>query len=164
MASPASLSEFKGIVVAVPTALFWDDELEALQGRVDACWPKVDATVAAEKNDSWENNHPTNPCALRISVGGGALRWQWTRPEGAAEPALEDHVQRHMQPVTAEEAAGIAVGGTRFVGHGVADAQGAAGAGGDEPLGKHGKHGEADQANGESGQILVADKQRVAEE
>jgi len=84
--------------------------------------------------------------------------------EGAAEPALEDHVQRHMQPVTAEEAAGIAVGGTRFVGHGVADAQGAAGAGGDEPLGKHGKHGEADQANGESGQILVADKQRVAEE
>jgi len=55
MAEPASLPEFKGNVVAVPTAPFWDDELEALQGRVDACWPKVDATVAAEKNDSWEN-------------------------------------------------------------------------------------------------------------
>ncbi|MCX6879018.1 MAG: hypothetical protein NTW21_35200 [Verrucomicrobia bacterium] len=55
MAAPAALPEFKGNVVAVPTAPFWDDELEALQGRVDACWPKVDATVAAEKNDSWEN-------------------------------------------------------------------------------------------------------------
>ena len=55
MAAPAALPEFMGHVVAVPTAPFWDDELEALQGRVDACWPKVDATVAAEKNDSWEN-------------------------------------------------------------------------------------------------------------
>jgi len=55
MAAPASLPEFKGNVVAVRTAPFWDDELEALQTRVDACWPKVDATVAAEKNDSWEN-------------------------------------------------------------------------------------------------------------
>jgi len=55
MAAPAALPEFQGNVVAVPTAPFWDDELEALQARVDACWPKVDATVAAEKNDSWEN-------------------------------------------------------------------------------------------------------------
>ena len=55
MAAPAALAEFKGNVVAVPTAPFWDDELEALQARVDASWPKVDATVAAEKNDSWDN-------------------------------------------------------------------------------------------------------------
>jgi len=54
-AAPASLPEFKGNVVAVPTAPFWDDDLEALQARMDACWPKVDARVAAEKNTSWEN-------------------------------------------------------------------------------------------------------------
>jgi hypothetical protein len=53
--APASLPEFKGNVVAVQTAPYWDDELEALQGRMDACWPKVDARVAAEKNTSWEN-------------------------------------------------------------------------------------------------------------
>lgn len=55
MAAPASLPEFKGNVVAVQTAPFWDGDLEALEARMDACWPKVDATVAAEKNDSWEN-------------------------------------------------------------------------------------------------------------
>ncbi len=55
MAAPASLPEFKGNVVAVRTAPYWDDELEALQGRMDACWPKVDARVAAEKDNSWEN-------------------------------------------------------------------------------------------------------------
>jgi hypothetical protein len=52
---PTSLPEFHGNVVAVPTAPYWDDELDALQQRMDACWPKVDARVAAEKNDSWEN-------------------------------------------------------------------------------------------------------------
>ena len=53
--APVSLPEFKGNVVAVQTAPFWDDELEALQTRMDACWPKVDARVAAEKDTSWEN-------------------------------------------------------------------------------------------------------------
>lgn len=37
------------------TAPFWDDELETLQERMEACWPKVDAKVAEEKNDSWDN-------------------------------------------------------------------------------------------------------------
>ena len=55
MAAPASLPEFKGNVVAVPTACYWDDELEALQVRMEKCWPKVDARVAAEKDTSWEN-------------------------------------------------------------------------------------------------------------
>jgi hypothetical protein len=55
MAAPASLPEFKGNVVAVPTAPFWGDDLEALQGRMEKCWPKVDARVAAEKDTSWEN-------------------------------------------------------------------------------------------------------------
>jgi len=31
------------------------DDLEKLQERMEACWPKVDAKVAEEKNDSWEN-------------------------------------------------------------------------------------------------------------
>jgi len=51
----AALPEFKGNVVAVPTAPYWDDELEALQGRMEACWPKVDARVTAEKDTSWKN-------------------------------------------------------------------------------------------------------------
>ena len=51
----ASLPEFKGNVMAVPTAPFWDDDLQALQERMEACWPKVDAKVAEEKDDSWEN-------------------------------------------------------------------------------------------------------------
>ncbi|MGA2033791.1 MAG: sialate O-acetylesterase [Thermoguttaceae bacterium] len=53
--APTLLCEFKGNVVAVQTAPYWDDDLEALQARMDACWPKVDARVAAEKNTSWEN-------------------------------------------------------------------------------------------------------------
>ncbi|OYV07461.1 MAG: hypothetical protein CFE26_00885 [Verrucomicrobiales bacterium VVV1] len=53
--SVATLPEFKGNVVAVPTARFWDDDLEALQEKMESCWPKVDAKVAEEKDDSWEN-------------------------------------------------------------------------------------------------------------
>ena len=53
--APLSLPEFKGNVVAVQTAPYWDDDLEALQGRMYAYWPKVDARVATEKNTSWEN-------------------------------------------------------------------------------------------------------------
>jgi len=48
MAAPASLPEFKGNVVAVPTALYWDDELEALRARLEGFWSKVDARVAEE--------------------------------------------------------------------------------------------------------------------
>ncbi len=51
----ASLPEFMGNVVAVPTARFWDDDLEALQEKMESCWPKVDAKVAEEKDDSMEN-------------------------------------------------------------------------------------------------------------
>jgi alpha-galactosidase len=54
-AAPASLPEFKGSVVAVQTAPYWDDDLDALQQRMEALWPKVDARVAAEKDTSWEN-------------------------------------------------------------------------------------------------------------
>jgi alpha-galactosidase len=51
----AELPEFKGNVAAVRTAPFWDDDLETLQVRMDACWPKVDAKVTEEKDTSWEN-------------------------------------------------------------------------------------------------------------
>lgn len=57
---PSTLDEFSGNVFAVETAPFWDDELEALLGRMDHSWPKVDAKVAEQlKNDpnadAWEN-------------------------------------------------------------------------------------------------------------
>ena len=55
MASPSLLPEFQGNVVAVQTAPFWDDKLESLQARVEANWPKVDAKVKEEKDESWEN-------------------------------------------------------------------------------------------------------------
>jgi len=55
MASPSLLPEFKGNVFAVQTAPFWDDELATLQARVDKCWPKVDAKVREERDESWEN-------------------------------------------------------------------------------------------------------------
>lgn len=56
----AALDEFKGNVVAVETAPFWDDELGKLQERMENYWPKVDAKVAEEmkqnpKADAWEN-------------------------------------------------------------------------------------------------------------
>ena len=35
--APTLLPEFKGNVVAVQTAPYWDDDLEALQARMDAC-------------------------------------------------------------------------------------------------------------------------------
>ncbi|MDP1559989.1 MAG: sialate O-acetylesterase [Pirellulaceae bacterium] len=52
---PAALDEFKGNVLAVETAPFWDDELEELSTRMDTYWPAVDAKVAEEQDDSWEN-------------------------------------------------------------------------------------------------------------
>ena len=54
-AAPAMLPEFKGTVVAVRTAPFWDDELEALEARMNNCWPKVDAKVREEHDESGEN-------------------------------------------------------------------------------------------------------------
>jgi hypothetical protein len=51
-AAPASLPEFKGNVVAVPTAPFWDDDLEVLRTRLESLWPKMDvrAAEALKKN------------------------------------------------------------------------------------------------------------------
>jgi alpha-galactosidase len=41
-AAPASLPEFQGNVVAVPTAPYWDDELDALQQRLEKLNEKLD--------------------------------------------------------------------------------------------------------------------------
>jgi alpha-galactosidase len=48
MAAPASLPEFNVNVMAVPTAPYWDDDLEKLRTRLEALWPKVDAMAAEE--------------------------------------------------------------------------------------------------------------------
>jgi alpha-galactosidase len=45
-AAPALLPEFKGNVVGVQTAPYWDDDLEALRGRLEELWPKMDARAA----------------------------------------------------------------------------------------------------------------------
>jgi len=82
-AAPAALPEFAGNVVAVPTAPWWDDDLEALQKRMDACWPKVDARVAAEKDTSWENKmkvmaenfQPDEWKRLRAGVSNGGYHY-----------------------------------------------------------------------------------------
>ena len=41
-----TLPEFKGNVVAVPTAPYWNDELERLRERLESLWPKMDSKVA----------------------------------------------------------------------------------------------------------------------
>jgi alpha-galactosidase len=51
----ASSREFKDTVYAVKTAPFWDDELQALQERMETYWPDVDAKAAEENDTSWEN-------------------------------------------------------------------------------------------------------------
>lgn len=45
-AAPASLPEFLGNVVTVPTAPYWDDDLEALRTRLESLWRKMDARAA----------------------------------------------------------------------------------------------------------------------
>lgn len=54
-ADVASMREFKGNVIAVPTAPYWDDDLQTLQERMETYWPAVDAKVAEENDDSREN-------------------------------------------------------------------------------------------------------------
>ncbi len=51
----AKLPEFKGNVLAMPTAPFWDDDLQALHERMEGYWPAVDAKVKEENDESWEN-------------------------------------------------------------------------------------------------------------
>ena len=46
----AKMREFKGNVIAIPTAPYWDDELQALQERMETYWPEVDAKTASMGN------------------------------------------------------------------------------------------------------------------
>ena len=47
-AAPAALPEFKGNVVAVQTAPYWDSDLDETRKRVQALWPKADKALAEE--------------------------------------------------------------------------------------------------------------------
>ena len=49
-AAPASLAEFKGNVTAVETAPFWDDELDALQQRMEKLNAKLDQEAKKDPN------------------------------------------------------------------------------------------------------------------
>ncbi len=51
----AALPEFKGNVEAVPTSLFWDDDLQALEDRKQSYWPEINAKVKEENDESIEN-------------------------------------------------------------------------------------------------------------
>ena len=51
----AALPEFKGNVLAVQTAPFWDDELQALLDRKQSYWPEINAKVKEENDESIEN-------------------------------------------------------------------------------------------------------------
>ncbi|HZL35180.1 MAG TPA: sialate O-acetylesterase [Tepidisphaeraceae bacterium] len=75
-AAPTLLPEFKGNVVAVQTAPYWDDDLESLQARMDTYWPKVDKRVAAEKNTSWENK-------MKVMAANFTPQ-EWKRLQGAS--------------------------------------------------------------------------------
>jgi hypothetical protein len=48
MAAPAALPEFKGNVVAVETAPFWDEDLDRLHGRWDVAVQKINNTIKEE--------------------------------------------------------------------------------------------------------------------
>ena len=47
-AAPAALPEFKGNVVAVQTAPYWDGDLDETRKRVQALWPQADKVLAEE--------------------------------------------------------------------------------------------------------------------
>jgi len=49
-AAPASLPEFKGNVVSVETAPFWDDDLDALQQRLERLYEKMDQGAKKDPN------------------------------------------------------------------------------------------------------------------
>ena len=49
-AAPASLPEFKGNVIAVETAPFWDDELDALQQRMEKLNARLDQEAKKDPN------------------------------------------------------------------------------------------------------------------
>ena len=51
----ALLPQFRGNVVAVQTAPFWNYHLEVLFNRYQSYWPKVNAEAKAEHNTSWSN-------------------------------------------------------------------------------------------------------------
>ena len=52
-AAPAALAEFKGNVKVVETAPFWDDDLEALQQRMEKCNNKFESEAKKGPKQSY---------------------------------------------------------------------------------------------------------------
>jgi hypothetical protein len=84
---PASLDEFKGNVVAVETAPFWDDDLEALKERMDRLNGKLDQEFkkdakltreekeAARKKAQEEHFKPEELKRLKAGVSNGGYHY-----------------------------------------------------------------------------------------
>ncbi len=69
-AAPASLPEFKGNVVAVETAPFWDNDLNVLRERLQALWPKMDARAAeAVKKNPKMTGEEVEEVKMRVVAG-----------------------------------------------------------------------------------------------
>lgn len=87
MAAPASLPEFKGNVVALETAPFWDDDLDALNGRMEKLNAKMDqeakkdttltraAKDEARKKAIAENVTPDELKRLKGGVSNGGYHY-----------------------------------------------------------------------------------------
>ena len=83
-AAQAALPEFKGNVVAVETAPYWDDGLNALVIRRESRWSKVDAIVAdmAKKNPKMTGEELQ---AFKLNVEKEPFtQEEWKRLQGAS--------------------------------------------------------------------------------
>ena len=60
--------------MAVPTAPYWDDDLEALRARLEANWPKVDAKVAEEAKKNPKMLSGARQHVIHIAQRGVVLR------------------------------------------------------------------------------------------
>jgi len=76
----ARLSEFRGNVSAVETALFWDDELEALQQRLEQLHDGFDRE--AERNPGWSDEE--RDARRQKAVAKGFTRAELKRLEGVS--------------------------------------------------------------------------------
>jgi len=79
MAAPAAMAEFKGNVATVETALFWDDEMEALMPKKE----QIDARLSVA--------HVITPDGVMEAPETGVPGWE---PVGTPQP--EDRIWRFM--------------------------------------------------------------------
>ena len=72
-AAPASLPEFKKTVIAVPTALFWDDELDALQRRKERIMGKLEFEFRKTPHISEEQKEDRRHEAMKLEFTAAEL-------------------------------------------------------------------------------------------